>query len=151
MEGKHWWISLSLPLTTRDVMGAKIMFNLIFVAPFYAVAEIAMLFTVRATFLERLWILVIPAVMIVFSVVYGLFVNTKFPKFQWENAAEVVKQSASVALGMIAVFAALIPGGAAAIAPASLTNVIDLAVVLIVSVVTVLLYRAIMATRMERL
>lgn len=151
MEGKYWWISLSLPLTTRDVMGAKIMFNLVFVAPFYAVAEIAMLFTVRATFLERLWILVIPAVMIVFSVVYGLFVNTKFPKFQWENAAEVVKQSASVALGMIAVFAALIPGGAAAIAPTSFTNVIDLAVVLIVSVVTVLLYRAIMATRMERL
>lgn len=151
MEGKHWWISLSLPLTTRDVMGAKIVFNLVFVAPFYAVAEIAMLFTVRATFLERLWILVIPAVMIVFSVVYGLFVNTKFPKFQWENAAEVVKQSASVALGMIAVFAALIPGGAVAIAPASLTNVIDLSVVLIVSVVTVLLYRAILGTRLERL
>ena len=144
MEGKHWWISLSLPVTTRDVMGAKLLFNLIFAAPFYAVAEIVMLFTVRATFLERLWILVIPAVMIVFSVVYGLFVNTKFPKFQWENAAEVVKQSASVALGMVAVFAALIPGGAAAIAPASLTNVIDLSVVLIVSVVTVLLYRAIM-------
>ena len=151
MEGKHWWISLSLPVTTRDVMGAKLLFNLIFAAPFYAVAEIVMLFTVRATFLERLWILVIPAVMIVFSVVYGLFVNTKFPKFQWENAAEVVKQSASVALGMVAVFAALIPGGAAAIAPASLTNVIDLSVVLIVSVVTVLLYRAIMATRLERL
>ena len=69
-----------------------------------------MLFFVRAGIVTKLWFLLLPLVYIVFSAVWGLFLNIKFPKFSWESETEVVKQSASVGISILGIFAVIIPG-----------------------------------------
>ena len=99
MEGKEWWIVKSLPIRTKDILDSKIAFQLLLEAPFYLVAEILLIIALKPSVLEFLWLILIPAVSIVFASVFGLFVNLKMPVFNWENEVTVVKQSASAALG----------------------------------------------------
>ncbi|MBR5712711.1 MAG: hypothetical protein IKX54_03865 [Lachnospiraceae bacterium] len=151
IEGKNWWIMLSLPVRAKDVLRAKLLFSLILFAPFYLVTEIILLFTVRATVLERLWIVVIPAVLITFSAVLGLWLNTRFAKFEWDTPTEVVKQSAAVGFSMLILFAAILPCGGAMVVPDAFRDIFNLCVVIAVSVVSVFTFRAIQAVRLERL
>jgi|GEM_PF-473740 hypothetical protein len=150
-EGKNWWITKSLPIATGDILNAKLLFNLLLFAPFYLVAELVLLFTVRVGVMQRLWLLVVPLVYIVFAVVLGLFLNLRFPKFKWENEAEVVKQSAAVALGILSVFTALIPTAGLLMLPDGPADLVTAVVVAVVAAATVLLYHRIMNTDLLRL
>ncbi len=71
--------------------------------------------------LDLVWMILSPAVLILFSCVWGLFINLKVPIFNWENETYVVKQSMSAAVGgicsalvgVILIFALLVvPSGA---------------------------------------
>ncbi|MBR6256001.1 MAG: hypothetical protein IKR23_01370 [Lachnospiraceae bacterium] len=147
MEGKNIWILKSLPVSFTDMMNAKLLFNLIVIAPFYAVSEIVLLFTVHATLIGRLWLILAPAAMIVFSVTFGLFMNLKFPKFDWENAMEVVKQSAATGLSMLALFAALLPGIALMLIPEVYKDIVCLISIVLISIAALLLYKKILTQR----
>lgn len=99
MEGKNWWILKSLPLTTRTVLDAKVLMNLLLFLPFYVLAEILLFMALAPGVLGAVWLVLIPAVIILFSSVYGITVNLHFPVLEWENEVRVVKQSASSMLG----------------------------------------------------
>ena len=151
MEGRNWWIPKSLPLSAKEVLGAKMLFNLMVLAPFYALAEIILLFTLKQSLLERLWLLLIPGVGILFSVLLGMVLNLKFPKFHWDNATEVVKQSAASGLSILGGFGLLLPGVAAMVIPAAYRNILNPGVLVIFSLVCLGLYRKICRTRLEEL
>ena len=151
MEGKNWWIPKSLPLSAKDILGSKILFNLIFLAPFYALTEIILLFTLRVSFLDRIWLLIIPGVAILYSVLLGMTLNLRFPKFRWENATEVVKQSASSGLSIVGGIVLILPGFGAMILPELYRNLVNLAVVILIGVVCRIMYRKICGTKLERL
>lgn len=99
MEGKNWWIAKSLPLSVKQVLDAKIAMNLLLLLPFYVISEVFLMLAVKPGGWELLWMLLVPAVLAVFSCVYGIAVNLHFPVLRWENEASVVKQSASSLLG----------------------------------------------------
>ena len=99
LEGKNWWIVKSLPLSAKAIMDAKILMNLLLMLPFYLVSEILLILALKPGILDILWLFLIPAVIILFSCVYGLAVNLHFPVMDWENEASVVKQSLSATLG----------------------------------------------------
>ena len=120
-------------------------------APFYLVAELVLLFTVRVGVMQRLWLLLVPLVYIVFAIVLGLFLNLKFPKFKWNNEAEVIKQSAAVGLGILGVFAALLPTVGLLVLPDGFATPVTAVVVAIVAAVTVLLYHKVRNTDLLRL
>lgn len=101
MEGKEWWIMKSLPLKTKDVLDSKILLNLSLVLPFYFLSEIIIIIAVKPNVIEVVWMIIIPALMILFSSVFGITANLKFPVFNWENEVTIVKQSASALLGGI--------------------------------------------------
>ena len=151
MEGKNWWIPKSLPLSAKDILGSKILFNLIFLAPFYALTEIILLFTLRVSLLDRLWLLIIPGVAILYSVLLGMTLNLRFPKFRWENATEVVKQSASSGLSIVGGIVLILPGFGAMILPEMYRNLLNLAVVILIAVFCRIMYRKICRTKLERL
>ena len=151
IEGKNWWIMRSLPLSTKDILGAKLLFNLLFAAPFYAVAEIALLFTVNASPLERFWLLIVPALAIIFSILLGLFLNLHFPKMNWENEMEVVKQGAAVGLSMFGGILIVVFGLGAMVAPGSASHLVNLGYLVVMSVVSLLLYRSIIRTDLEKI
>ena len=150
-EGKNWWIIKSLPIAYTDVLNAKLLFNLIVFAPFYLLAEIVIQFTAGIGLMQRLWLLLVPLLYIVFSVVLGLFLNLRFPKFRWENEAEFVKQSAAVGLGILGVFAALLPTAGLLMLPSGFSNPVTAGIVAILAAVTVFLYRRILRTDLLQL
>ena len=143
IEGKNWWIPRTLPLSAREILGAKLLFNLIFVAPFYGLSEIIMFFTLRVSFADRLWLLFLPGVSIVFAVLFGMFLNLKFPKFKWENETEVVKQGAAAGLTVLGAFLMLLPGVGAVCLPGQYHHLLNLVILLLISGISCLLYRKI--------
>lgn len=116
MEGKNWWIAKSLPLSAKNILDAKILMNLLLFLPFYFLSEIFLILALRPGAEELLWLLLIPAVFLLFSCVYGITVNLHFPVLNWENEVSVVKQSASCVLGGMGGFLLAIPCAAGAAA-----------------------------------
>ncbi len=104
MEGKEWWIIKCLPVKTKDLINSKLLLNLSLDLPFFLTAEILLMIAVRPNAMELLWLVLIPLILIPFGCVLGLAVNLRFPVFDWENEAYVVKQSTSAFLGGICGF-----------------------------------------------
>lgn len=148
IEGKNWWILQTLPVAAKDIMQAKLLFSILFMAPFYFVSEVILLFTVSAGLTERLWLLIVPATAILFAVTFGLFCNVKFPKFQWESEMEVVKQGAATGLSMLGILVILIPAISAMLLPASYVNIITLCAIALILAITGLLYRSILRAKL---
>ena len=99
MEGKNWWIAKSLTLSAEVILDAKILINLILILPCYFVAEIFLMIALKPSMGEVIRILVAPASIILFSLVFGITINLHFPVMNWENEVTVVKQSASALIG----------------------------------------------------
>jgi len=99
MEGANWWIAKSLPLTTKTILDAKILMNILVILPFYLVSEILLVIALKPGILELLFFLLVPACIILFACVFGITINLLFPVFNWETEVSVVKQSASAAIG----------------------------------------------------
>ena len=148
IEGKNWWIVKSLPVKSSDILKAKLCFQLALYMPFYLLSEVFLLFSVRTGIINRLWILLIPLVYIVFSAVWGLFLNLKFPKFTWETETEVVKQSASVGISILGIFAVIIPGAVTALVPSEFCEVACLLFMVILCGFTRLMYKKVMGTEL---
>lgn len=99
LEGRNWWIVKSLPLTAKNILDGKILTNLLLILPFYLLSEIFLIAALKPQAGELLWLILIPAVIILFSSIYGITVNLYFPVLEWESEVSVVKQSASALLG----------------------------------------------------
>lgn len=99
MEGKNWWITKTLPLPTKTVLDAKLLMNLSLMLPFYIVSEVLMVLALKPDVMELIWMLVIPALLIVFACVFGITANLMLPSFNWDNEVAVVKQSAAAMVG----------------------------------------------------
>ncbi len=99
MEGKQFWILQSIPLPAKTIFDAKLLLNLSLMLPFYVLSEIFLMLSLKPSALEALWLWLIPAAIILFSVVSGISVNRKLHSFDWEKEEIIVKQSASAALG----------------------------------------------------
>lgn len=110
MEGKEWWLLQTLPIHKKDVRNSKIWANIIVVLPFYFVSEILLMIALKPNIMNLFWLVVVPAVYVLFGAKMGVIVNLKFPIFDWENETRVVKQSASV-------FVMMLIGGVLGMAP----------------------------------
>lgn len=99
MEGKQWWIAKSLPLSGRDVLTAKVLMTLTLDLPFYLTAQILLFLTLKPSAGELLWLLLVPASAVLFSSVFALAVNLRFPVLEWDSEVRIVKQSAASVLG----------------------------------------------------
>lgn len=141
MEGKEWWIVKSLPLSVKNILDSKLVFGLCLIAPFLLVSEIIVLFALRPSVMELLWLIVVPAIAIVFSCVFGITVNLKLPKLTWETEVSVVKQSAASAIGgMGSFFVAMVGALPVLLLPEKYTNIVCLVICVIFVVVIVRLY-----------
>lgn len=138
MEGKQWWITKSLPLTTKQVLDAKLLMVLSLMLPFYVLAEVLLLLAMRPVGLDILWVILIPGVTAVFSCVFALTVNLLLPRFEWDSDVYIVKQSASAGIGGLGGMLVVVIGAvAASLVPGHLTRA---AYCLLLGAVTALLY-----------
>ena len=152
MEGKEWWIAKSLPLRTKDIIDSKILFNLLLDAPFYLVGEVLLAIALKPSGIELLWLVFIPIVCIVFSCVWGIFINLKMPVFNWDNEVTVVKQSASAAVGglcaFVVVFVCAVP---TFLVPSVYADVVKGIICLMLAGITVVLYQKSIRTNLLEL
>lgn len=148
MEGKNLWQIQTLPVKAKDVWKSKIYANLVVVLPFYVLSVVLMCIGIRTNVAEALWMILIPGIYIGFMAVVGLKINLWLPVFDWEQEVQGVKQSASVLVTMLA-------GLVSVAVPIILTLVlqsyevwIKAAVVVILAVAMVLVYRNICKHRL---
>lgn len=104
MEGKQIWIVKSLPIPTKTWLDSKILLNLSLMLPFYVISEIAFVIGTKPDLGSLIWLLLVPASIMVLAVVLSIRVNLKLHSFDWEKEETVVKQSLPAMLGCFAGF-----------------------------------------------
>ncbi len=145
LEGKQWWITMSLPLSTKDIINGKLLFSLCLLAPFYVVSEAVVMATQSFDIAERIWFVLVPAFSAVYSCVFGVFVNLRLPKLRWETEVEVIKQSASsMAGGIGGVLALIVFAFAAAVIPQGFLLIFNACACVVLCVLALILYRSCM-------
>lgn len=101
LEGKQWWIALSLPVSSKMVFDSKILVNLTLAIPSLLFSStliaIALPFTISGCFLLYLT----PLSYILFTSVLGITINANMPTFHWDNEAYVIKQSGATLIAMV--------------------------------------------------
>lgn len=108
MEGKQWWIARSLPFSTRQLLDSKIMVNLTIALSCYLLSEVFLFLALKVSFLEGVWMLLVPLVYIFFMSVAGLTINCKMPVFQWESETVAVKQGGALFVAILVGFASVL-------------------------------------------
>lgn len=109
MEGKHKWLLQTLPIKSRDIWNGKILLNLSIAGPFYLIAVLFSILALKPSLTRIIWLVVIPAIYILFSSIAGITINLAMPIFNWENETRVVKQSASIMVTMLVDFLSILP------------------------------------------
>jgi ABC-2 type transport system permease protein len=105
LEGKSLWIAKSLPVAPIDVLMSKVQMHLFVCGIPAAVAALISAVALQANPLEFFLILVVPLLMTLLMALFGVVINLQFPKFDWINELQPIKQGVSVLLSMFGAFA----------------------------------------------
>ncbi|MGD9909644.1 MAG: hypothetical protein AB7U79_03460 [Candidatus Izemoplasmatales bacterium] len=101
LEGKNLWIAKSLPIKAYDLMKSKMIFNIMIGLSATLISMICLSFSFQINFL---WVVLMIAFLIGFSFFssgIGSLINLYFPKFDFRNDLEVVKQSAAAIIALL--------------------------------------------------
>lgn len=100
LEGKYLWLPKSLPVSSWEVLQAKLRLHMIIALPSMILLSVTAAFTLGYEG-QLFWlVLLLPPVFTVFSGLLGLFENLRHPNFNWINETQAVKSGASVMLTM---------------------------------------------------
>lgn len=110
IEGRKFLLLKSLPISFNKLCLSKILFSFILSLPFILVANIifACIFTMPATSILMVFLVTILS-SLTFSIL-GFILNLKWPRLDWQNQSQAVKQGLSVFLNvLIGLISNLIP------------------------------------------
>lgn len=134
MEGKSLWIVKSMPIRARDWLTAKLLVTLMLAIPSILLTSTLIVIGLKPDFSGAFWMYMTPLAYAAAFGVFGLWLNIRMPRLDWQNEAEVVKQGGAV---MVCVFsgmgAAFVPGvvaaatGSALVPPVSVVLLLTLA------------------------
>lgn len=110
LEGKCLWLPKSLPLSSWEILAAKLRLHMLIALPPLAVCSVALALVIGYEGAMLILVLLLPTAYGVFSGLLGLFENLRHPNFNWINETQAVKSGASVLLTMfIGMGAAALP------------------------------------------
>lgn len=104
MEGKNWWLPMSLPISFQQIMNSKIMVNLTLAVPSCLISACLLWLGLKTEGIMVLWLFITPLIYSVFTAVFGIFINLKFPLFNWNNETSVIKQSGASFMSVLTGF-----------------------------------------------
>ncbi len=116
LEGKYLWIVRSLPVDTEKLLLSKVALHLTFALPASIIASGILCIVAKPTLTEIVPYFLLPISFNVVVALFGLIMNLRFPRFDWINEAQPVKQGLAVFLGMFVPFIAVIVIGVGAAA-----------------------------------
>lgn len=95
-EGKYYWLIKSSPIPPTTLIMAKLVPHLIIGVPASLISSILIAIATATNSFEVIYIILVPLLATVNFAMLGLILNIAFPKFDFQNEAEVVKQSLPV-------------------------------------------------------
>lgn len=105
LEGKNLWIAKSLPVRPFDILMSKVETHILVCGIPALVAGLICALVLQVSALQLLVILIVPLLMTILSAFFGVTINLQFPKFDWINELQPIKQSVSVLITMFGTFA----------------------------------------------
>ena len=101
IEAKTLWICQSLPVRPQDVIFAKANVHILVSLPFVLIGAILMELSFPMGIVSRILLVAFPIAVTVFNAYLGIMLNLLYPKFDWINEIDAVKQGLAP---MLAVF-----------------------------------------------
>jgi ABC-2 type transport system permease protein len=108
MEGKNLWILKSLPIKASKIMYAKIVFNLVLVLPITIISLVMLGISLQISILNIFLLMLLLISFAIMTSCMQSVINLYLPKFDFNNDAEVVKQSAAALMAILGVFITMI-------------------------------------------
>ena len=105
LEGKRLWIVKSLPVHPRDILISKIWLHLSVCGIPSLIAGIACIITIPMSAVQAVLTLIMPASATLMFALFGLTLNLAFPRFDWINPIQPVKQGMSAMFSLLGGFA----------------------------------------------
>ncbi len=102
LEGKCLWIIKTVPMTGRQILIAKTLPQLVLSLPATLISGILLSIAFGLSLYDSILAIAVGAVGQVLFAVFGTLINTYFPKFDFENEAQVIKQSMATFIVMMA-------------------------------------------------
>lgn len=105
LEGRNINILKTLPIKVKDILLSKIYSSLILTTPVLLIGDIILFIRFRINIIESVLLIILSILIPLVSHLIGIIINLKYPKLDFENSAEVIKQSTSsfvsVMIGML--------------------------------------------------
>ena len=101
LEGKTLWIIKSLPVSSKDILGAKQKLHIYLTLPGILLAALAAVYVFKPSFEYVILMLIGPIMFVEFTANVGLICNLKNVNLDWINETQVIKQGMAVMLSML--------------------------------------------------
>lgn len=112
LEGKKINILKSLPIKVKTILMSKVYAALIITTIPILLGDLILFIRFKLSIIEMLLIIIFSIIIPLISHLIGLIINLKYPKLEFENSAEVVKQSISsflsVLIGMLLLIGSMV-------------------------------------------
>lgn len=100
LEGKSLWIARSLPVSSWQILKAKLGLHLLFTCVPALICSICFCIALGIDAVASAAVIIIPQIYTLLCAVSGLRVNLRMPNLNWSNESVAVKQSLGVLLAM---------------------------------------------------
>ncbi|MBQ1553733.1 MAG: hypothetical protein IIZ66_09310 [Clostridia bacterium] len=103
IEGKTLWIVRSMPVSSRRLLGVKLLFGVILQGGISALAGLVCAVRFKILFSAAgVFTVVLPVIFSVFFSALGLILGLKFPRLDWLSENEIFKHGPAITLSMFA-------------------------------------------------
>ena len=100
LEGKSLWILRSSPIAAKSVFGAKIGVCLTILLPSSLIGTLVLVFGLGLDAVSGIALIVSAVILPLVVAVLGLLANLRFPRLDFVNEAQAIKQGAAAVIGM---------------------------------------------------
>ena len=101
LEGKAKWILPSLPVSSWQILQAKLKLHIVLTLVPSLLFSLASVIIFRPSWFSCICLFAIPAMFIVLTAAIDLMLNLKWPNFSWTREAAVVKQGVASLLAVL--------------------------------------------------
>ena len=101
IEGKHWWITQTLPIPAKKIFASKLKVNFAVALPFYLISVIILTIATNPSPAEFAILVLLPLAYIYFMSVLGLYCGIKRPFLDWESETDAVKRGSALAISLL--------------------------------------------------
>lgn len=152
MEGKNAWLMCTAPVSTGTLLGAKALFSFLFSLVPALLGAGLMAWHLRPGWATTLATLLLPVGLCAFLSVWGLVLDLRFARYDWESEQQIVKSSAQMGFGLLSGFVLMALMGAALwLAPARWAAQVAWALALVLMMAAAVLMRGLASRRVYQI